>query len=88
MNNNGCLSLLLNNWKPSHHGSHSLWFPPPRNLPPIHTALPLKEISTSYPSIVDLVKLNLVYMQMSLLTHEGVKSSSYDDPFSHYEGFY
>ena len=88
MNNNGCLALLLKKWKPSHHGSHSLGFPPPRNLPPIHTTLSLKVFSTSYPSATDLVKVDLVHMQMTLFTHEGVKSSSYDDPFSHYEGFY
>ena len=88
MNKNGYLALLLNKWKPSHHGSHSLGFPPPRNLPPIHIALPLKVISTSYPSAIDLVKLDLVHMQKSLFTHEGVKSSSCDDPFSYYEGFY
>ena len=88
MDSNGYLALLLNKWKPSHHGSHSLGFPPPRNIPPIHTALSLQVFSTSYPNTVDMVKLDLVHMQMILFTHEGVKSSSYDYPFSHYEGFY
>ena len=84
----GCLALLLNKWKPSPLGSHSLGFPPPRNIPPTISALSPKMISTSYPSAVDLVKLDLVHMKMSSFTHEGVKSSSYDDPFSHNEGFY
>ena len=75
-------------FEPSCLGPHSLGFPPPRNLPPTISALSHKMISTSYPSVVDLVKLDLVHMQMTLFTHEGVKSSSYDDPFSHYEGFY
>ena len=83
-----CLALLLYKWKPSHHGSHSLGFPPPRNLPPTISVLSQKMISTSYPSVVDLVKLDLVHMQMPLFTYEGVKYSSYDDPFSHYERFY
>ena len=34
-------------------------------------------ISTSYPSVVDLVKLDLFHIKMPLFTHEGVKSSSY-----------
>ena len=88
MRSYGCLALLLYKWKPSHLGSHSLGFPPPRNLPPTIIVLSPKMISTSYPSVVDLVKLDLVHMQMTLFTHEGVKSSSYDDPFLHYEGFY
>ena len=88
MNNNGCLVLLLNKWKPSFHGSHSLVFPPPNNPLPIHTALSNKVFSTSYPNAVDLVKLDLVSMQMSSFTLEGVKSSSNDDPLSYYDGFY
>ena len=84
----GYLALLIYKWNPSQLGSHSLGFPPPRNLPPTLYARSPKMISTSYPNIVDLVKLDLVQMQMPLFTHEGVKSSSYDDPFSHYEGFY
>ena len=88
MNKNGCLALLLNKWKPSLHGSQSLGFPPPNNPLPIHTALSIKVFSTSYPNTVDLVKLDLVSMQMSSFTLEGVKSSSNDDPLSYYEGFY
>ena len=88
MNRNGFLALLLNKCKPSHHWSHSLGFPSPKKPPPIHTALSLKAFSTSYPIVVDLVKLDLVHMKMTLFTHEGVKSGSCDDPFSHYEGFY
>ena len=84
----GYLSLLLNKWKTSHHGSHSLGFPPPSNLPPINVVLSLKVFSTSYPSAIDLVKLDLVHLQMTLFTHEGVKTSSNDDPLSYYEGFY
>ena len=42
----------------------------------------------NYCVTVGLVKIDLVHMQMTLFTHEGVKSSSYDDPFSHYDGFY
>ena len=84
----GFLSLLIYKWNPSHLRSHSLGFPPPRNLPPTITALSPKMISTSYPSVVDLVKHDLVHMQIPLFTHEGLKSNSYDDPFLHYEGFY
>ena len=84
----GCLALLLYKWKTYHLGSHSLGFPPPRNIPPTISALSLNMISTSYPNVVDLVKLDLVHMKMPLSTHEGVKSNSYDDPFPHYEGFY
>ena len=84
----GCLALLLYMCEPSCLGPHSLGFPPPRNLPPTISVLSHKMISTSYPNVVDLVKLDLVHMKMSLFTHEGVKSSSYDDPFSHDKGFY
>ena len=87
MRNNGCLALLLNKWKPSLYGSHSLWFPPPNNPLPIHTALSIKVFSSSSPSAVDLVKLDLVSMQMSPFTHRGVKSSSYDYPLSHLRDF-
>ena len=45
-------------------------------------------LSTSYPNAIDLVKIDLVHMKKSLFTHEGVKSSLYVDPLSHYEGFY
>ena len=88
MNKNGRLTRLLNKWKPSHHGSRSLGFPSPKNPPPIYTVLSLKVFTTSYPSTIDLVKLDLVHMKMSLFTHEGVKSGSYDDPFSNYDGLY
>ena len=85
----GCLALLLYKWKPSHHGSRSLGSPRPRNIPPtIFLLSPKMILATSYPSAVDLVKLDLVHMKMSLFTHEGVKYSSYVDPFSHYKGFY
>ena len=81
MSSYGCLALLLYKWKPSHLESHSLGFPPPRNIPPTISVLSHKMISTSYPNTVDLVKLDLVHMKKSLFTHEGVKSSSYGDPF-------
>ena len=82
MNNSGCLDLLLNKRKPSLHGSHSLGFPSPNNPLPIHPTLSIKVFSTSYPSVVDLVKLDLVSMQMSSFTLESVKYSSYEYPFS------
>ena len=83
-----CLALLLYMCDPSCLGPHSLGFPPPRNLPPTISALSHKMISTSYPIVVDLVKLDLVHMQRYLFTHEGVKSSHNNDQFSHHEGFY
>ena len=76
-----CVSLLA-------LGPTQLGVPPPRNNPPTISALSHKMLSTSYPSVVDLVKLDLVHMKKSLFTHEGVKSSFYVDPLSHYEGFY
>ena len=76
-----CVSLLA-------LGPNQLWFPTPRNFPPTISAFSHKMLSTSYPSVVDLVKLDLVLMQKLLFTHEGVKSSLYVDPFSYYEGFY
>ena len=76
-----CVSLLA-------LGPTQLRFPPPRNIPPNISVLYHNMISTSYPNTVDLVKLDLVHMQKSLFTHEGVKSSLYVDSFSHYEGFY
>ena len=82
------LALLLNMCEPSCLGPHSWGFPPPRNLPPTISALSHKMISTSYPNIVDLVKIDLVHMQKSLFTHEGVKSNFYVDHLSHCEGFY
>ena len=76
-----CLALLLYKWKPSLHGSQSLGFPPPRNLPPTISALSPKMISTSYPIVVDLVKLDLVHMKMSSFTHEGVNTALMMIPF-------
>ena len=72
---------------PSLHGSHSLRFPPPNNPLPIHTTLSIKVFSTSSPSVIDLVKIDLVSMQMSSFTHKGVKDSSYDYPLSHLRDF-
>ena len=76
-----CLNLLA-------LGPTKLGFPPLWNLPPTISVLSHKMLSTSYPSIVDLVKLDFVHMKNFLFTHEGVKSSLYVDPFSHYEIFY
>ena len=70
-----CVSLLA-------LGPTQLGFPPPRNLPPTISALSHNMISTSYPSVVDLVKLDLVHMRKSLFTYDVVKFSFYVDPFS------
>ena len=83
-----CLALLIKKYEPYYLGSHSLGFPPPRNLPPTITALsPLMSYSI-HTSVVDLVKFDLVHMYFPLFTHEGAISNYYYDPFSHHEGFY
>lgn len=84
----GYLGLLLYMCEPSFLGPHLLGFRSPRNIPPTISKLSHKMISTSYPKAVDLVKRDLVHMQKSLFTHDGVKSNFYVDSLSHYEGFY
>ena len=60
---------------------HTLWFPPPNDLFLIHTALSFKVTHSSYGSVVDLVKPDLVLMHLPLFTLEGAKYGYSDDPF-------
>ena len=54
----------------------------------VHTELVILIISSSSCMHVELVKLDFVHKKKPLFTHEGVKSSYYNDPLSHQEGFY
>ena len=73
MNNNGCLALLLNKWRLSLHGSHTLGFPPPNILFLIHTALSSQASYTLLGCAVDLVKPKLAFMHLPLFTLQGAK---------------
>ena len=79
MRNNGFLTHLLKKWKPSCHGPHTLGFPPPSDLPPMQSAFFSQASYTSYHCVVWLGEHELILLQITLFTHEGVQTNSNDD---------